>query len=556
MLGIGPTSDTRAIRRAYAARLKTIDVDCDPKAFIELREAFEAAQREAEWRGRATTEEVADWDAEEAEDEGESDEDEGVALAAGDLPDPSEASTGPDPRLEPEAEESQHEETRTGPWSPLTPEQIEEHANRLAHLLHEVSNPESPWSRTDQSRLMFEHWNAVVSDPRMKQVGFYADAETWLGNLLAQTIPASDPLLPLAVEQFGWERTAGTIDQTPAAGRILQRLHMLDFWRAVQGPRHPLHAAWRELITPAGEDSRRGWMVSGAKVRQLLATVRRDYPELESEFDWYRVALWEPGSAGGPVGGVGADFIVRMALIGLFVLMSLARSCSPETHDPALPLPVALESPALEFLSPLSNQDDDLRYALDQVDGDRLSWAIVQVDNPDLAKVLVSNWTAARDARKPRYQFAADVKTLLDVRFRNGLAIAPYALIARYQSLERDKARALRGRSAEDCDAFFADRTYSRDPLSALIQLRQHEVFAQVLLETDGREPAKGNGSFMVPGGVLDSITDKTGLRDQRLRDALNGRGTPEDRCAARIALIDAALALPPAKGLKLLREM
>lgn len=39
-LGIAPTADQGAIRRAYAGRLKTIDVDRDPAAFIALRQAF------------------------------------------------------------------------------------------------------------------------------------------------------------------------------------------------------------------------------------------------------------------------------------------------------------------------------------------------------------------------------------------------------------------------------------------------------------------------------------------------------------------------------------
>jgi len=42
-LGIEPTVDPAAIRRAYAARLKAIDADLDPGAFRTLRGAFESA---------------------------------------------------------------------------------------------------------------------------------------------------------------------------------------------------------------------------------------------------------------------------------------------------------------------------------------------------------------------------------------------------------------------------------------------------------------------------------------------------------------------------------
>jgi hypothetical protein len=47
-LGIAPTADAREIRRAYARRLKTINVDADAPAFQRLRRAFEQALAAAE----------------------------------------------------------------------------------------------------------------------------------------------------------------------------------------------------------------------------------------------------------------------------------------------------------------------------------------------------------------------------------------------------------------------------------------------------------------------------------------------------------------------------
>ena len=42
-LDLAPTTDKAAIRRAYAARLKSIDPDSDPAAFMRLRHAYESA---------------------------------------------------------------------------------------------------------------------------------------------------------------------------------------------------------------------------------------------------------------------------------------------------------------------------------------------------------------------------------------------------------------------------------------------------------------------------------------------------------------------------------
>jgi len=44
-LGIAPTTETAAIRRAYAEKLRTIDQDRDPDAFMALRSAFTTALR-------------------------------------------------------------------------------------------------------------------------------------------------------------------------------------------------------------------------------------------------------------------------------------------------------------------------------------------------------------------------------------------------------------------------------------------------------------------------------------------------------------------------------
>lgn len=54
ILDIAPTSDTRAIRKAYAARLKTTRPDDDAAAYQSLREAFDEAMRIAPYQEETT----------------------------------------------------------------------------------------------------------------------------------------------------------------------------------------------------------------------------------------------------------------------------------------------------------------------------------------------------------------------------------------------------------------------------------------------------------------------------------------------------------------------
>jgi hypothetical protein len=58
-LGIGPTSDKREIRRAYARRLKETHPEDDPEGFQRLREAYEIALQQSGWIAEDEAEEDA-----------------------------------------------------------------------------------------------------------------------------------------------------------------------------------------------------------------------------------------------------------------------------------------------------------------------------------------------------------------------------------------------------------------------------------------------------------------------------------------------------------------
>jgi hypothetical protein len=72
VLGIAPDADERAIKRAYAAKLKTSRPDDDPEGFQRLNEAYRDALRWIEYRDQAWNEDE-DWDEDES-DRDDSDE--------------------------------------------------------------------------------------------------------------------------------------------------------------------------------------------------------------------------------------------------------------------------------------------------------------------------------------------------------------------------------------------------------------------------------------------------------------------------------------------------
>ncbi|MNW27206.1 Beta-barrel assembly-enhancing protease [compost metagenome] len=67
LLGIEPTSDIRAVKRAYASKLKQTHPEDDPEGYQRLREAYDRAVKEAKWRQQYEVE--IDDDNDEVEDD-------------------------------------------------------------------------------------------------------------------------------------------------------------------------------------------------------------------------------------------------------------------------------------------------------------------------------------------------------------------------------------------------------------------------------------------------------------------------------------------------------
>jgi hypothetical protein len=243
-LGIAPTDDRRAIRSAYAARLKAIDPEEDPKAFIALREAMEQA-------------------------------------LAGALQLPRARSAASEP--EPEAQ-------------PIGPSEIASMLDDPRFLLEDdmgillklVENPD--WN--DNAVAQRERLQMILRNPALDNPDIAAKLERWLIDMIADALPASDPLIEPAIETFHWKPVFGKAAPDEAMLAILARARDLDALRKLLDPDHPLHHAYLMLQQPPETVPRRKRRKAEADLRTLLRMLREQYRTLEWHFGWDRLNAW------------------------------------------------------------------------------------------------------------------------------------------------------------------------------------------------------------------------------------------------------------------------
>ena len=69
-------------------------------------------------------------------------------------------------------------------------------------------------------------------------------------------------------------------------------------------------------------------------------------------------------------------------------------------------------------------------------------------------------------------------------------------------------------------------------------------------------EVAQSDGRFRIPADLTQAALVRFGPGMERFEAALLDRGTRAEQCAARIALLEAALDLPPAERTEFLRDI
>jgi TonB family protein len=246
ILGLKSGADRDAIRRAYARLLKTTNPEDDPEGFMRLREAHDAALNQLQWRQQSP-------DADEAEPAS---------------PEPAPAAT-PEPAQDPA----------------FAGERDDLLARQEALVMAIQAGPEG-------QRAAFD---ALLAAPALDAVAARAGVENWLAGLIAASLPASDPLVVPAIDQFGWEDLPR--GSTPhSIARLLQRREEGEFVAGIARPHTDLHVGYMALSKPPGARWLRhlGALFSAApaQTRTILGLADGPMPGILDWLDADAVAAW------------------------------------------------------------------------------------------------------------------------------------------------------------------------------------------------------------------------------------------------------------------------
>lgn len=397
----------------------------------------------------------------------------------------------------------------------------------------------------EEAQAADRHLDIILSDPRMHDIRHAADVEFWLADIFAQSTPRSDPFVQRLADQFGWRAEAGTIGQRPAVAWLTDRAVAFDFRDKLSQPDNAGYKAWVELTTPAFPGDKRG---KAKHVHELIQTVRKDYPALEGYFDPYRLTLWDkpPSSS--------RWFGARFGW-GLFALLVVVRLLIAASESPSPRYAAAPPSVTEQLTNPIT-QNRIISDALRDTVGNNLSMAELEHQNPTLVDMM-------RDRVESEQSFFSaetEVKWLFARRLWRALESAPRPELTAYRRAQSNLMKRLAESDAARCLRFD-----NGEPVPASIDLidvadPMHEAAAAMLVQGTEltAEARRQPRQFQLLESTINDAARRASLSEERFTAAFTrGEGSERDRCLVRAALIDALLAAPQdAETLDALRRL
>lgn len=564
LLGIEATADSKTIRRAYAARLRAIDPDQDRDGFAALRDARDQALMLASG-------EVAD-----APPPGIMIDGMEVIVPSPDVAftapllttdDSASASLSIEP-VEPDAD------WRMPPIAPdcrivadagdaialplpdgadalivptVTRAEVQD-LSRADHALHALLYPDPDAQSQDRPLHPADIVNGTTlikrihAEAQQGAIDLHARVDDWLANILAGSWPRAQPLLAPAARLFGWDALDGQIDAPPAVDFINRRLASDRFAQQVQQKGHPLHRAWQQLAKPTRPGQSWALWWQGAKVDELITTIRRDYPELEQRLDWHRIALREERT-GLAIASFGGRILFGVVLLQLLGAMARCQ----DNGSPISSLPSASDIPvatAPRVPGGLGDVAADMQAAVRAAFGKDIPLDLLNAQAPLVHALFASNWRAGMGMGWTRARY---------VEAMTGIIRNRYALLARQKG--GDSLIAMQRQRLKE------ERALKGDHWHACAEAAKHGAFADPdLIPADLRDPARTQvadlviampdnpvlpppgGSFSIPGQIVQRVIDQSGLSLDQVSAAFQNKGKDREQCLTHIALLDAAL--------------
>lgn len=534
-LGIDPTGDTAAIRKAYADALRATDIDEDIAGYADLRRARDHAL----WLAAQGAQEPADDD---------EDGDDGAAYGLGSLDDDE---ADPDDDFD-DLHRHDDDAVRWHGSAPMAPvpgavPELTEGQRRAQEAWHRLLGVMYPEGETSDDAVSHEELDAgmdalgvLIARAEEADLAEHDALDGALAELFARSWPRSAPFVETANTAFHWLDESGSLEERPALRFLNQRLKGMRFHDKVQEADHPLHKAWVELSRPGRAGMIDRLRVKRLDVHKLITGIRERYPELESFLDPQRVASWEGESAAASEGRTrGGGF--SGAVVIIIAILAVFRVLVPIVSDPDDPKADPVNAAAVERAqSDLAAADlfgagigmDDVKAA-DAVFADDLG-KMVRTVGYDPEEVLAYGRLKA---------------------LQSGQAADFDALVARGE-LRRLWLLAARA-SPELCRAVLGG-DFAAQPLTLADASRQEEQrLMKRLLDARALSGTaqQGGGSFSVPGWLIEQTTARSGLAPATVSAALRN---PEHaaRCDLERAMLDVMLREPGKVPVELLRAL
>lgn len=570
VLGIEETDDRKAIRSAYAARLKTINPDEDIEGFTELRDARDVALRMAKQGTPANVPpSTPNPDADSYILDADPWQPQDNALPADDF--------GPDYGARAASEDASRTPLGAG-WDDAAGEVASVDTNigdplggvdatGEGDVGIDMSRRDDPWDETTASRFLdilfpanqytdaeltveeydeaLDKMRTIIAQAQAAPIDRQGGIEDWLAHYLASGWPRSGPLVEEAVETFGWDREAGRLDEHAPIAFLNARLGSLNYLQELENPDHQWHKAYVELRKPGPRSKWPGFRRSDDEINGFLFHIREHYPELEAHLDGTRVASYvEPDQPGHPAKGWLIGF-------GLYLIFSTFMGFVVDRPDRDAP-PVTVAPPPIPTMQ-TAWTSEERTSVIEDLFGTGVSYDDLTNELPVLVSrlsILSNNGTSPENAVELARN---DVRRLVLA----SAGRAPFEELVAVKQHELNLIRWLRDNEGADAcgslpawlggtDAFQS----STDLIAADRQLARRLLEAGLLAEVPSSFPT----SAPIPGEVVEAVMERTGMSEAQFTQAAQGNASPAAQCAYRVALLEVILRRPGSVSADLLR--